>query len=82
MRGLALYKAREHLGFWCASVIRVFFPLTPALSLVERVNCRPQKAPAESLGAYECGVSALPLPKGKGWGAGERRFLPARGVEC
>ena len=44
------------------------FPLTPALSPMERENCGSAFGLSAALGLVESGNDWLPLPKGEGWG--------------
>jgi len=48
------------------------FPLTPALSLRERENCRQSVGETNRRTKFESRPPLLPLPRGEGWGEGER----------
>ena len=50
----------------------VAFPLTPALSLGEREPRRSALEKPKRLGFVGRLAKVLPLPKGEGWGEGER----------
>jgi hypothetical protein len=51
---------------------RDLFPLTPALSLGEREPRIPSLWTTRRLGWSQTWQVSLPLPKGEGWGEGER----------
>src|SRR5258705_8717085 len=57
------------------------FPLTPALSPRERENRRLAIPRTGTLGFDERRYAWLPLPKGEGWGEGERILRPLRALE-
>src|SRR2546422_10404757 len=54
-------------GYFCAP-----FPLTPALSLGERECCRPVLRRSQAPRLHKSLTAIPPLPKGEGWGEGER----------
>ncbi len=53
---------------------RRVFPLTPALSLRERGNSRLSAGEPAAPESFDSRTLRLPLPKGEGWGEGERTF--------
>jgi hypothetical protein len=55
----------------------VFFPLTPALSLRERVKRSQSFDNSKRASLADAPATILPLPKGEGWGEGEQTVLPA-----
>jgi hypothetical protein len=61
------------------SELGVFFPLTPTLSLGERVNLRQSVGESKDVGICASRALVLPLPKGEGWGElVSRRFRRLR----
>ncbi len=59
------------------------FPLTPALSLRERVPRRQLFEEPVALGLFEGQDAVLPLPEGEGWGEGEQPTLdPLLNLRC
>jgi hypothetical protein len=67
---------------WTAGgIVRVAFPLTPALSLRERESLRPTLEISNALRHADRLATILPLPEGEGRGEGEPRVQtesPAR----
>ena len=68
--------SRNYSGVMCRAVWfdYVSFPLTPALSLGERVECMPRWAGSRHFGLSNDWANVLPLPWGEGWGEGEETF--------
>jgi hypothetical protein len=54
------------------------FPLTPALSLGERVNGAQSLDNSWRASLTDALTGIPPLPKGEGWGEGEQATLPSR----
>src|SRR5437870_1138372 len=66
----------KRFHYTAASRLSDVFPLTPALSPVERGN-RPQPVgESEMVGTFERRALGLPLPKGEGRGEGEQDARP------
>src|SRR6266566_1038274 len=57
---------------WAVSTNERPFPLTPALSDGERENRLPQLGPVRAFRFVHRRATRPPLPKGEGWGEGER----------